>query len=141
MARKTAIRHRPLTPESRDLRDYIHQVKAMGYGKRPTAERLSKALDLSLNRTQMLIKEGLTSEDVITLSEYYQLNPVLTLVDFGFLTMEQVYDAAKNGNIHEENPKALRRPYEISGERLFELMAKYGGENLTLTVNFDGDKE
>lgn len=140
MARKPALRHRPTKPESGDLRDYLHLVMKMGHVKRPTAENIARALDLSQNRAQTLIKDGLTPEDVLTLAEHYRLNPVLTLVDFGFLTMDQIYDAVTKGNVQEEKPKALRTPYEISGERLYEILEKYGDQNLTFTLNL-GEEE
>lgn len=135
MARKPALRHRPTLPESHDLRDYLHHVMKMGHGKRPTAEEIGRALDLTQNRAQTLIKQGLTPEDVLNLAEHYHLNPALTLVDFGFLTMDQIYDAVTKGNTQEGKPNALRTPYEISGERLYEILEKYGDQNLTFTLN------
>lgn len=119
MARKPVLRHRPLTPETRDLRDYLHDVLQMGNEKRPTAEKIGRALGLTQNRAQSLIKEGLSSEDVLTLAEHYHLNPVLTLVDFGFLTMDQIHDAVAGENIREEKPET---PETSSSPRVIRVL-------------------
>lgn len=134
MARKPALRNRPRTPESGDLRDYLHEVNHIGRGKRPTAEQIARALDLSLNRTQSVIKEGLTPEDVLTLAEFYSLNPVSTLVDFGFITMEDVYKASTT-EIPAEKPQAFKSRYKISGEKLQEILEQNSDKHITITID------
>lgn len=134
MARKPALRHRPTKPESGDLRDYLHEVNFIGRGRRPTAEHIARALDLSLNRTQTVIKEGLTPEDVLTLAEFYSLNPVSTLVDFGFISMEDVYKAATT-EIPAEKPQAFKSRYKISGEKLQEILEQNSNKNITITID------
>ena len=148
MARKTALRKKPLFPESHDLRDYLHQTLGMGGEKRPTAAQIAVALGLSLNRTQTLIKEGLTSEDVITLAHYYGLNPVTMLADFGFIAEEDIQSATNDPRaVGEASPqcdtntpsveahKQENATYRVTLHEFCKALEMLGQKNITLTIN------
>lgn len=148
MARKAALRKQPLFPASHDLRDYLHQTPGMGGEKRPTAAQIAVALGLSLNRAQTLIKEGLTSEDVITLARYYGLNPVTALADFGFITEEDIHcvtnDSRAAGEaspqcdtntLSVEAHKQENATYRITLHEFCKALEMLGQKNITLTIN------
>ena len=138
MARKTTLRKRPLFPESRDLRDYLHQTLELDNQKRPTAAQIAVALDLSLNRTQTLIKEGVSSEDAITLARYYGLNPVTTLADFGFITDEEIQHATTAPRAVED-PQTEESTYQITARELCKALERHNRNNISFFVNLPAE--
>lgn len=90
MARKGLVRHQ--NPDFPDIRDYVEHKGA----SRPTAQMLADAIDMTLGRAQVLIREGWTAGDLLMVSEALGLNPVVTLVDYGYVTATEAVAAARN---------------------------------------------
>lgn len=70
-----------------DFRDW-YRSHADG---RITVDDMANALGVSRPTATRRIKEGLTADDIVTLSRHLDVNPVIALVDLGKLTHAEVF--------------------------------------------------
>lgn len=80
-----------LSHYDRDMIDYREWFKS-ATGQRVTAEEIAKILDVSRATATRRLMEGLEASDVIKITRFLRGNPLMALVDLGFISQKEALD-------------------------------------------------